>query len=132
MELDRRGFVKLAAMAAATAAAQGGAPRRAEAAPLPAAGVEWNKAPCRFCGTGCHVQVGVKQGKVVAIAGDTVDDRSIRPSSAVTFSSPGTASRYAPCSSGSCQTMLSGAPEIDRAASMAAVITALTGPDTGS
>jgi nitrate reductase NapA len=34
------------------------------------AGVRWDKAPCRFCGTGCHVQVGVKDGRVVAIAGD--------------------------------------------------------------
>jgi nitrate reductase NapA len=33
-------------------------------------GVKWDKAPCRFCGTGCHVQVGVKDGKVVAVAGD--------------------------------------------------------------
>jgi nitrate reductase NapA len=33
-------------------------------------GVTWDKAPCRFCGTGCHVQVGVEDGKVVAIAGD--------------------------------------------------------------
>ncbi|HEY6556574.1 MAG TPA: molybdopterin-dependent oxidoreductase [Polyangiaceae bacterium] len=32
--------------------------------------VRWDKAPCRFCGTGCHVQVGVKNGKVAAIAGD--------------------------------------------------------------
>jgi len=31
---------------------------------------EWNKAPCRFCGTGCHVQVGVERGRVVAIQGD--------------------------------------------------------------
>ena len=30
----------------------------------------WAKAPCRFCGTGCHVQVGVQDGKVVAVAGD--------------------------------------------------------------
>lgn len=33
-------------------------------------GVNWDKAPCRFCGTGCHVQVGVRDGKVVAVAGD--------------------------------------------------------------
>ena len=33
-------------------------------------GLEWNKAPCRFCGVGCHVQVGVDRGRVVAIAGD--------------------------------------------------------------
>ena len=32
--------------------------------------VKWDKAPCRFCGTGCHVQVGVKDGRVVAITGD--------------------------------------------------------------
>ena len=33
-------------------------------------GVRWDKAPCRFCGTGCHVQVGTRNGRVVAIAGD--------------------------------------------------------------
>jgi len=32
--------------------------------------VTWGKAPCRFCGTGCGVMVGVKAGKVVAVAGD--------------------------------------------------------------
>lgn len=38
---------------------------------LPAeAGLRWAKAPCRFCGTGCHVEVGVQGGKVVAIQGD--------------------------------------------------------------
>lgn len=37
-------------------------------------GLTWNKAPCRFCGTGCHVQVGVQDGKVVAIAGDRQAD----------------------------------------------------------
>ena len=72
MELDRRNFVKLSAMAAATAAAYrvpvAGA--ATPEGPPPQAGVRWNKAPCRFCGTGCHVQVGVKQGRVVAIAGD--------------------------------------------------------------
>ncbi len=25
----------------------------------------WNKAPCRYCGTGCGVEVGVKDGRVV-------------------------------------------------------------------
>ena len=34
------------------------------------AGVEWSKAPCRFCGTGCGVMVGVRGGKVIAVAGD--------------------------------------------------------------
>ena len=30
----------------------------------------WTKAPCRFCGTGCGVEVGVSSGKVVAVRGD--------------------------------------------------------------
>jgi len=36
----------------------------------PRDGVTWNKAPCRFCGTGCHVQVGVRQGRIVGIQAD--------------------------------------------------------------
>ena len=32
--------------------------------------IKWEKAPCRFCGTGCGTMVGVKDGKVVAVAGD--------------------------------------------------------------
>jgi nitrate reductase NapA len=30
----------------------------------------WSKAPCRYCGTGCGVEVGVKEGKVVTVRGD--------------------------------------------------------------
>jgi nitrate reductase NapA len=30
----------------------------------------WSKAPCRFCGTGCGVNVAVKDGRVVATHGD--------------------------------------------------------------
>ena len=68
MRLDRRSFMKAAAMAAATAALN----------PLEAAegpedldrGARWQKAPCRFCGTGCHVQVAVRSGRVVGIRGD--------------------------------------------------------------
>jgi len=36
--------------------------------------IAWNKAPCRFCGTGCHVEVGVADGGVVAIRGDAKAD----------------------------------------------------------
>lgn len=70
MTIDRRQFSKLTALAAATAAA---ASTRKLAIAQPSSqssGVRWDKAPCRFCGTGCHVQVGVKNDKVVAIAGD--------------------------------------------------------------
>ncbi len=69
MELSRRDFLKASAAAAACAAA--GAPllysKEAEAAE---AGITWGKAPCRFCGTGCGVLVGVKEGKIVATKGD--------------------------------------------------------------
>jgi nitrate reductase NapA len=75
-DLSRREFVKSSALAAAAAlAAQqvgSGQPPRTELPTIPEA--TWNKAPCRFCGTGCHVQVAVKGGKVVAIAGDRQAD----------------------------------------------------------
>lgn len=31
---------------------------------------EWKKSPCRFCGVGCGVLVGLREGKVVAVKGD--------------------------------------------------------------
>ncbi|MFO0661369.1 MAG: molybdopterin-dependent oxidoreductase [Polyangiaceae bacterium] len=81
--LNRRDFVKQSAMAAAVVAAsrlaKGPNGNEAQAAPAPPPTppggpgkdeVVWDKAPCRFCGTGCHVQVGHRGGKVVAIAGD--------------------------------------------------------------
>jgi nitrate reductase NapA len=66
--IERRSFLKTSALAAASAAAAS----RTNAATAPSTtpdGIVWDKAPCRFCGTGCHVKVGVKDGKVVAIAG---------------------------------------------------------------
>ena len=33
-------------------------------------GLAWSKAPCRYCGTGCGVEVGVRDGRVVAVRGD--------------------------------------------------------------
>lgn len=72
--IDRRDLLKSSAMAAAVAAATrlaGSKEAAAQTAPAPgAANVTWDKAPCRFCGTGCHVQVGVQNNRVVAIAGD--------------------------------------------------------------
>jgi nitrate reductase NapA len=70
----RRDFLKGAAMSAASLAAMrlAGAQPKPEPPKLPVFGddVKWDKAPCRFCGTGCHVQVGTQGGKVVAIQGD--------------------------------------------------------------
>jgi nitrate reductase (cytochrome) len=70
--LSRRDLLK--AQAAALAASTAGINLPAAAQPV-AGGVEalqlrWSKAPCRFCGTGCGVMVGVKEGKVVATHGD--------------------------------------------------------------
>ncbi len=76
MDSSRRSFLKTAAMTAATSAVVGsdsgfGLPViQAEDLPPGDDGIVWNKAPCRFCGTGCHVQVGVEEGRVVAVAGD--------------------------------------------------------------
>lgn len=73
MQQNRRQFIKASAMAAATAVATSknasALPVLNNAGPLDQS-LEWNKAPCRFCGTGCHVQVGVRDGEVVAVAGD--------------------------------------------------------------
>ncbi|RQH03627.1 periplasmic nitrate reductase subunit alpha [Paraburkholderia dinghuensis] len=71
MKLTRRAFIKQTA--AATAASAAGVTL---SAPLALAAdsadnaLTWSKAPCRFCGTGCGVSVGVKDGKVVATVGD--------------------------------------------------------------
>jgi nitrate reductase NapA len=78
MHADRRAFLKAAAMAAASAAVAD-FHRPVHALPIvepdpPRGRISWNKAPCRFCGTGCHVQVGVDAGRVVAVAGDKYAD----------------------------------------------------------
>ncbi|CAE6931399.1 periplasmic nitrate reductase subunit alpha [Vibrio sp. B1FLJ16] len=72
MKMTRRAFVK--ANAAASAAAVAGITLPATAANLIASSdqstITWDKAPCRFCGTGCSVLVGTQNGKVVATQGD--------------------------------------------------------------
>jgi len=71
MKLTRRDFIKMNAAAATAAAAGRTIPglNTAQAA-TGEAGIRWDKAPCRFCGTGCSVLVGVKGGRVVATQGD--------------------------------------------------------------
>ena len=74
--MTRREVLRRAAMLSAAAVASrlafGSRTKLAMAAPPPASddGIAWDKAPCRFCGTGCHVQVGTRGGRVVAIQGD--------------------------------------------------------------
>ena len=71
--VDRREFLKLEA--AAMAAVAGGMPAPVAAQNLITdrsfTELKWNKAPCRFCGTGCGVMVETKDGRVVATHGDT-------------------------------------------------------------
>ncbi|MEO5337352.1 MAG: nitrate reductase catalytic subunit NapA [Magnetospirillum sp. WYHS-4] len=65
MTLSRRDFIKTnAALAAASVA---GVSLEAQAAED---GIRWDKGVCRYCGTGCGVLVGTKDGKVVATQGD--------------------------------------------------------------
>ena len=68
----RRDFIRASAVGAAASAAGIAVPASfAETATTAApADVKWSKAPCRFCGTGCGVQVAVQAGRVVATHGD--------------------------------------------------------------
>lgn len=67
--MQRRDFIKSAAAAAACATAGLSVPASLAAQE----GNEqwrWDKAPCRFCGTGCGIMVATKDGKIVAVKGD--------------------------------------------------------------
>ncbi len=74
MKLDRRTFIKYAAASSAMATAQSLFPgisfadwTRQQGAP----GIlSWKKSPCRFCGTGCGLLIGVSDGRAVAVKGD--------------------------------------------------------------
>ena len=72
MSINRREFMKASAVTAAAGVA-------GISVPLLASNVvtgseftklTWNKAPCRFCGTGCSVNVATLDGRVVATHGD--------------------------------------------------------------
>ncbi|MCK4867140.1 MAG: molybdopterin-dependent oxidoreductase, partial [Alphaproteobacteria bacterium] len=69
MEHSRRNFIKTSAIAA-TAAAAGVSLPQVDSAEAASTGIRWDKAPCRFCGTGCGVLVGTKDGRMVATQGD--------------------------------------------------------------
>ena len=67
--LSRRDFVKTS-VAAATAAAVGVPMTGAADTDGLDGGVAWEKSACRFCGVGCGVVVGTKNGQIVAVKGD--------------------------------------------------------------
>ncbi|MEN8207267.1 MAG: nitrate reductase catalytic subunit NapA [Pseudomonadota bacterium] len=71
MAQTRREFLKTSV--AASAAATVGLPisQTAEAAAKETeAGMQWDKAVCRFCGVGCGIMVATKDGRIVATKGD--------------------------------------------------------------
>jgi len=71
MSLSRREFMRNA-VAAATAAAVGVplTPAEKALAAQAEAGWRWDKGVCRFCGTGCGIQIATEAGRVVATKGD--------------------------------------------------------------
>ncbi|GLS83274.1 nitrate reductase catalytic subunit NapA [Paraferrimonas haliotis] len=72
MKWTRRQFVKANAISAAATLAGINLPANATNLITSSSDtkVTWDKAPCRFCGTGCSVLVGTRKGKVVATQGD--------------------------------------------------------------
>ena len=66
MKLTRRDFMKSNAIAATATAAGITIPGVKEALAKSKDSIRWDKAPCRFCGTGCSVLVGTKGGRIVA------------------------------------------------------------------
>lgn len=71
MALSRRDFLKSSAAASAAAAVGMSVPASMQAAADEAqSSWRWDKAACRFCGTGCGIMMATKGGKIVAVKGD--------------------------------------------------------------
>ncbi len=71
--MTRRDALRSMAAAAAVTAASQLVPGVAFAATpktLSSVGLTWKKTPCRFCGTGCGLLVGIKENRAVAVKGD--------------------------------------------------------------
>ena len=76
MKISRRDFIKSQAItaAAATAGLTLPAVQLAHAKEDDDAEIRWDKIPCRFCGTGCSVLAGTREGRIVATQGDPDSD----------------------------------------------------------
>jgi len=74
MTITRRNFIRSMALNSAAIAAATMFPGISFASwkpiDLPAGSIQWSKTPCRFCGTGCGLLVGVSGEKAVAVKGD--------------------------------------------------------------
>jgi len=69
--MNRRDFLKSSAAAAAAGAVGISVPSEVEAAAAKGEeGWRWDKAACRFCGTGCGIMLATKNGRIVAVKGD--------------------------------------------------------------
>lgn len=66
----RRDFIKSAAVASAAVSAGISLPSSLAAASKGESGWKWDKAVCRFCGTGCGIMVATKDKQIVAVKGD--------------------------------------------------------------
>ncbi len=74
MTMTRRDCIKASAVAAAAAAAglENTALAQNVVTNAEKIGLKWDKAPCRFCGTGCSVMLATKEGRIVASHGDVL------------------------------------------------------------
>ncbi|SFV52659.1 Periplasmic nitrate reductase precursor [hydrothermal vent metagenome] len=71
MSVSRRDFLKSSAAVAAAGAVGISVPQEAQAEAAKAESTwRWDKAACRFCGTGCGIMLATKGGKIVAVKGD--------------------------------------------------------------
>ena len=70
MKLTRRDFIKTNAIAATAAAAGLTIPGMNQALAKGPDDIRWDKAACRYCGTGCSVLIGTKDNRIVATQGD--------------------------------------------------------------
>jgi nitrate reductase NapA len=71
MKLSRRDFIKTNAVVATATAAGVTIPGiKVAEAKTQKDTIRWDKAACRYCGTGCSVLIGTKNGRVVATQGD--------------------------------------------------------------
>ncbi len=71
MSDSRRTFLKSTAAIATASAAGITLPGTPAVAQAQTSDIRWDKAACRFCGTGCSVLIGTKDGRVVATVSKT-------------------------------------------------------------
>ncbi len=71
MKLTRRNFIKTNAIASTAAVAGVTIPGINLAQAKANDDIRWDKAACRYCGTGCSILIGTRNGKVVATQGDS-------------------------------------------------------------